>query len=291
MKCKWSRDPSGIQAFESLREPVLKNVPTAARFGMRHCSMKSWLRKHVINQWHCNCRVINHEYQNERQRVLQPSAFSSILLVVPFACGESAPQAPKECVPDDPRGECMSVDPLEGCVPDEPLEELKSTQKVTFQFSGSESLQVVTHGQWCAVFTISEQEGAQLLRHAPYMPVCEGASPPKPCAKESAAVDADVRIVWDARSLHEYFTCEDCAIWGRPEAFRHATYVRRPVAAGKYRATFSIIEPGEPPPDCNGFNNHFEIPLYYQLCLITRTVSVDFVLPEDGDVTIPIEVN
>lgn len=179
------------------------------------------------------------------------------------------------------------------CVPDQPLEDLDSKQKVTFEFSGSEVSGVVVSGSRCDVFDIRDENDSPLLQTRPYAPLCEGAPPPRPCVERTTVASDHPTIVWRGTSLHKYFTCEDCAIWDRPEAFRAPQYAVQPVATGQYRATFAIVDPADETPyyGCHQIDYDWDIPVPVEICPSSRTVSVDFTLPETGDITVSVNVD
>lgn len=196
---------------------------------------------------------------------------------------------------------CGQEPPPAGCPPSDPLPRIESAQQVTFEFSTTNPEQqtfVLTDAEFCRHYSIHKTDGTELVLSPPYRTVCEG--PPPPGASYSGRLlSTNPVVTWDARELHPYTDCYDCEAegWvGSGLAF-YDVHVPQPVTAGDYRATFLVADGVDFP--CDSFDGE-TIDCYAdegddfttESCPhIGRTVTVDFTLPDVGDVVVPVVVD
>ena len=203
-------------------------------------------------------------------------------------CGQSPPWGGEP----DARAQCPAIDPIPN---------LPSVQQVRFEFSTTTPEQptfVLTEAENCQHFFVHRPDGVELPLAAPHRPVCEGPPPPSPYFSGSSLASAPV-ITWDARDLRHYTACTDCADFGWPEfglAF-HDVHVWQPVMAGDYQATFLVADEVDDP--CQSLDGQtlecYESSNWWDMddpCpLMGRTVTVDFTVPEVGDVVVPVVID
>ena len=158
-------------------------------------------------------------------------------------------------------------------------------------------------GNSCLVFAIaraSNDGGTTSVRTGAYFdPICEGSAPPPPSPTGAVTLDQaeTPTLTWDARELEAHTACVDCAPlgWGN-RTYDVALYRSVPVSSGTYRATFGVLD--SPLTGCTLYSGTLVCggtgqpgwphPAELSLCQAARTLSVDFVLPESGDVDVDV---
>jgi hypothetical protein len=188
-----------------------------------------------------------------------------------------------------------------------PPKAIPSTQTVTVTLTNDSGADryIVTAGNNCTPFDVVEIiEGGLAL-----VPIAIGFQCPCECPMPGAALPEAFRrvgagesvdVTWDARELvtwRESITCND----GAPFPPRHSssvTGVPQPVEAGKYRISLGV-EPTLPSgcsgtdPDyrCNILYGTNDMSEYAPRCATSSVATVDFSLPETGDVHVTIQLN
>ena len=247
-----------------------------------------------------------------RLRVL---TLAGLCLLATIGCGTgisgSDPSPLVAPAPDDlypgPDGGRSAALPNEA--PPAPLPiETPSQHVVRFHFPAAASGYLITQGDRCESMQIAPIGGKPLTLEVPYQCLC-GCPEPGPAGPKAArALSSGPLVVqWDARSVTSYTTPVDCSTQGWPGLGTQDAIkgVYQPVAAGLYRATFSFLE--SVPAGCRKIGDGGDGDLrcggsgggpgaagadtrgYGQLCVGSRTVSVDFRLPNKGDVDVDVD--
>lgn len=202
--------------------------------------------------------------------------------------GDLGPDASEDagaCV-DDPTGPPVPVD-------------VASTQTVTFHVSGSGYLGTLGGFSPCETFALDRGETKVPLVGA-FQCLCECPAPGAPSLVQYVAL-GEHDVVWDARELVSYSTAYDCSTRGWPgagcQSQRHD--VRQPSVAGHYTVRLPIedelpascSESGTPGTySCSGSVGPGGVVGAVDLCPSTRTVEVEFDLPESGDIVVDVVV-
>jgi hypothetical protein len=203
--------------------------------------------------------------------------------------------ADREAVPlDDATGGAPA------CVANpQPPPDIPSRQTVRFHFQSSSSGYLVSQGSECLPFLIERHRDGSttpiiLGSYRTFMCEAPSAPPIFPANAIALGHPGGAMLTWDARQLEPHQVCVDCEARGWPEirSYPLTMYTRVPVDPGRYRATFTVIDPlpiscaaeagmatcGVPP--VPGAPSP-EPPM--QLCPGSRTFSVDFELPAIPD--------
>jgi hypothetical protein len=186
-----------------------------------------------------------------------------------------------------------------------PPPDVPSRQTVRFRFAGSSSGYLVSAGTNCLPFSITRIADGSRIPLDAYQPIiCEGPAPlpPGPAAAIALTGTESPVLTWDARMVERHTACVDCsARWPSWPATGSVTYdldfyVRVPIAPDRYRATFGVLDPL--PSFCTAVGDRASCtrspgPGYpyspeFQPCQSSRTLAVDFDLPESGDVDVTV---
>lgn len=181
--------------------------------------------------------------------------------------------------------------------------DVPSTQTVRFRLTGPAGSYVVSAGDACSPFEIERGAHDPVTQGRPYAPLCEGPPPQRPAPRSALALDAAPELIWDARELVATGSgCFDCG--SGSGLTRYQTYsidALEPVAAGRYRATFAILDAvdGALPLGCSADGGMaYCAPTWgmgfgggpFTICPASRFVTVELDLPASGDVEVPVEI-
>lgn len=190
-------------------------------------------------------------------------------------------------------------------------QDIASTQTVTLELTNvsNEDRFVVTQGMYCTHFGIAAEHSGSystLALQMGFQCLCECANPGQPHATDyrRIAPGESWSTTWDARKLVTYSEDYDCAEHGWPGAGvqQQLQGVQQPVATGNYRWTLAVETslPESCTPDGEGieYSCWESAPGSYQdmpgaiaaICPSASLLSVDFALPESGDIAVTAEI-
>lgn len=179
--------------------------------------------------------------------------------------------------------------------------EIDSRQTVTFAVKNTSSADrwVVLRGLFCTALSI---DGLSLQTGFSCGCECPNPGSPRVETYRRVAPGATYEVTWDARALVTYEETLDCSTWG-PSAMpvKITRGVLQPVRAGTYTASIALEE--TVPSSCTVTGDEANCPFTYggyggssgappgaiaSLCESTKTATSTFVLPESGDVVVPV---
>jgi hypothetical protein len=120
---------------------------------------------------------------------------------------------------------------------------------------------------------------------------CAGPLPPGPNELRHLAPGATLTVSWDARELATCVAQIDCLESYGFEGYATMTYgARVPAPSGEYRLTYQVFE--TVPEYCYPFGDDFACqPEEGATCTGDLPVQASFILPDSGDVSVPVTID
>lgn len=191
---------------------------------------------------------------------------------------------------DAPRGTCETM----------PLREIDARTRVRFRFAPSSGF-VAFEGDGCLPMVMRRpgptEEPVELALDRSCACECPR---PSSSVRTIVSLDAPREFVWDGREMRSCTVAVDCATRGWPSlgwGMEQRGFLQ-PVAPGRYRAIFAAYD--TPPPYCmpsgtdgrytcsgGGSGGYGGYPAN-ALCTTSRTIAVEFDVPESGEVVVDV---